>query len=95
MSEKHYRYMGVKPFEAANRSIFFGRVEDIEGLYNLILSEKLVVLFGKSGYGKSSLLNAGVLPLFQEEEENERRAIVVEVRLGINFRENHHPMLLL
>lgn len=82
MSEKTYRYMGVKPFEATNRTIFFGRDEDIEGLFNLILSEKLVVLFGKSGYGKSSLLNAGVLPLFQEEEEEERRAIVVEVRLG-------------
>lgn len=74
--------MGVKPFEATNRSIFFGRDEDIEGLFNLILSEKLVVLFGKSGYGKSSLLNAGVLPLFQEEEEADRRARVVEVRLG-------------
>lgn len=82
MSEKQYRYMGVKPFEASNRAIFFGREADIEGLYNLILSEKLVVLFGKSGYGKSSLLNAGVLPLFQEAEENERRANVVEVRLG-------------
>lgn len=82
MSERHYRYMGVKPFEATDRSIFFGREEDIEGLFNLILSEKLVVLFGKSGYGKSSLLNAGVLPLFQEEEDTERRAIVVEVRLG-------------
>ncbi|MEQ1745179.1 MAG: hypothetical protein ABMA02_07135 [Saprospiraceae bacterium] len=86
MNEKHYRYMGVKPFEAANRTIFFGRDEDIEGLFNLILSEKLVVLFGKSGYGKSSLLNAGVLPLFQEEEEAERRAVVVEVRLGTHTK---------
>ncbi|MBK8429294.1 MAG: hypothetical protein IPL27_26570 [Lewinellaceae bacterium] len=70
--------MGVKTLEAANRAIFFGRDEDIEGLFNLILSQKLVVLFGKSGYGKSSLLNAGVLPLFQEAEEAEHRAIVVE-----------------
>lgn len=82
MPKTLYRYMGVKPFEATNRSIFFGREEDIEGLFNLILSEKLVVLFGKSGYGKSSLLNAGVLPLFQEMEEEERRAVVVEVRFG-------------
>ena len=36
MSEKNYRYMGVKPFEAVNRSIFFGRDEDIEGLFTLI-----------------------------------------------------------
>lgn len=93
MSEKQFRYMGVKPFEAANRAIFFGRDEDIEGLYNLILSEKLVVLFGKSGYGKSSLLNAGVLPLFQEEEEEERRAIVVEVRLGTFVQGQTRPPL--
>lgn len=93
MSEKQFRYMGVKPFEAANRAIFFGRDEDIEGLYNLILSEKLVVLFGKSGYGKSSLLNAGVLPLFQEEEEEERRAIVVEVRLGTYVKDQTRPPL--
>ncbi len=93
MTEKHYRYMGVKPFEAANRTIFFGRDEDIEGLFNLILSEKLVVLFGKSGYGKSSLLNAGVLPLFQEEEEPERKAVVVEVRLGTYVKDQARPPL--
>jgi len=93
MREKQYRYMGVKPFEAANRSLFFGRDEDIEGLFNLIFSEKLVVLFGKSGYGKSSLLNAGVLPLFQEEEEEERRAIVVEVRLGTYVKDQSRTPL--
>lgn len=87
MRKKHYRYMGVKPFEATDRTTFFGRDHDIEGLFNLILSEKLVVLFGKSGYGKSSLLNAGVLPLFQEEEEDDRRAVVVEVRLGTHVKD--------
>ena len=80
--------MGVKPFEATNRAIFYGRDEDIDSLYNLILCEKLTVLFGKSGYGKSSLLNAGVLPLFRKEmnEDNEDKAkyyaTVIEVRLG-------------
>lgn len=82
MAEKIFRYMGVKPFDAVNRNIFFGRDEDIEGLFTLILAEKSVVLFGKSGYGKSSLLNAGVLPLFQEEAELARRAIVIEARFG-------------
>jgi hypothetical protein len=84
-----YRYMGVKPFEASNRAIFYGRDTDIESLYNLILSEKLVVLFGKSGYGKSSLLNAGVLPLFRKgnchadvDDENAYHSTIIEVRLG-------------
>ncbi|MBK7871945.1 MAG: SUMF1/EgtB/PvdO family nonheme iron enzyme [Saprospiraceae bacterium] len=60
-----YRYPGVKPFETSDRHIFFGRDQDIADLYDLLVLEKLVVLFGKSGYGKSSLLNAGILPKFQ------------------------------
>jgi predicted nucleic acid-binding Zn ribbon protein len=70
------RYPGVKPFETAERGLFFGRDRDIEDLLDLIWLEKLVVLFGKSGYGKSSLLNAGILP------EIEREAVPVVVRLG-------------
>lgn len=60
-----YRYPGVKPFETSDRHIFFGRDQDIADLYDLLVLEKLVVLFGKSGYGKSSILNAGILPKFQ------------------------------
>jgi hypothetical protein len=59
------RYPGVKPFERSEKDLFFGRDPDIEQLYELILLEKLVTLFGKSGYGKSSLLNAGILPRFE------------------------------
>lgn len=59
------RYPGVKPFERSEKNIFFGRDRDIENLYELILLEKLVTLFGRSGYGKSSLLNAGILPRFE------------------------------
>jgi len=63
---KQNRYPGVKPFERDEKDIFFGRGQDINNLYELILLEKLSVLFGKSGYGKSSLLNAGILPRFEE-----------------------------
>ncbi|MCC7246107.1 MAG: hypothetical protein IT269_10530 [Saprospiraceae bacterium] len=70
------RYPGVKPFETSERDLFFGRDRDIEDLLDLIWLEKLVVLFGKSGYGKSSLINAGMLP------EIEREAVPVVVRLG-------------
>lgn len=70
------RYPGVKPFETAERDLFFGRARDIEDLLDLVWLEKLVVLFGKSGYGKSSLINAGLLP------EIEREAISIVVRFG-------------
>ena len=56
------RYPGVKPFATTEQELFFGRDRDIEDLWNLLWLSKLVVLFGKSGYGKSSLINAGILP---------------------------------
>ena len=73
---QHKRYPGVKPFETSERALFFGRDRDIEDLLDLVWLEKLVVLFGKSGYGKSSLINAGILP------EIEQEAVPIIVRLG-------------
>ncbi|MCL6257469.1 hypothetical protein M3O96_00095 [Aquiflexum sp. TKW24L] len=66
--EKQYRYPGTRPFQEDDRNLFFGRNEDIEKLTELIVLEKMVVLFSKSGYGKSSLLNAGVIPKLKEVE---------------------------
>jgi hypothetical protein len=84
MSQKHnHRYPGVQPFSKGQAHLFFGRDEDIERLFDLILLEKLVVLFGKSGYGKSSLLNAGVLPLLDKEtEKGGRKYLPVPVRFN-------------
>lgn len=63
------RYPGVKPFTSAERELFFGREKDIEDFYSLLFIKQSVVLYGKSGYGKSSLLSAGVIPRLQEEGE--------------------------
>jgi hypothetical protein len=57
-----YRYPGVKPFEAEDAKLFFGRERDCSDLYDIMCREKLVVLFAKSGYGKSSLIKAGLMP---------------------------------
>lgn len=62
-----YRYPGVQPFRTAQSEVFYGRDQEIQELYRLIKHETLVVLYGKSGLGKSSLLNAGILPRCQKE----------------------------
>ncbi|MCU0470765.1 MAG: hypothetical protein MUF58_19435 [Arcicella sp.] len=61
------RYPGVKPFVTEQKELFFGRENDINDLFDLILARQMVILYGKSGFGKSSLINAGIIPKLQAE----------------------------
>jgi len=62
-----YRYPGIQSFSQEDEALFFGRAQDAEKLYRLLRLEQMVVLYGKSGYGKSSLLQAAVLPRLKRE----------------------------
>ncbi|HMX41038.1 MAG TPA: hypothetical protein PKD78_11945, partial [Saprospiraceae bacterium] len=62
------RYPGLKPFERSQSSVFHGRGEDVKRLSDLILRERVVVLFSKSGIGKTSLLQAGVAPELERQD---------------------------
>lgn len=79
------RYPGIQPFSREYKDVFFGRNRDIETLSKLINVNKLTVLHGKSGLGKSSLLNAGIIPKL-EGNDGYRTMIV---RFGAYNRE--HP----
>ncbi|MEO1259688.1 MAG: hypothetical protein AAFZ15_12865 [Bacteroidota bacterium] len=61
-TEKRHRYPGPQPFSSADQDLFYGRAKAIRELYRLIQLEQLIVLYAKSGLGKSSLLNAGIVP---------------------------------
>jgi len=81
--EKSYRYPGVQPFSSDQQRIFFGRQDDTQRLLSLMLQERLCVLFGKSGHGKSSLLNAGIIPALAEKgKKGNRRYVPVTVRFN-------------
>jgi hypothetical protein len=60
------RYPGPMPFSYDDRSLFFGRDAEIDYLTTLIINNQITILHGKSGYGKSSLLNAGIIPSLLE-----------------------------
>jgi formylglycine-generating enzyme required for sulfatase activity len=62
-TELRTRYPGLASFTTAQKDLFFGRKQETRDLFNLISVERTVVLFSKSGYGKTSLLQAGVMPL--------------------------------
>jgi hypothetical protein len=62
------RYKGTAPFQfnALDRRTFFGREHETRSLLSFVLAERLVVVFGKSGTGKSSLINAGLMEPLRE-----------------------------
>lgn len=65
--------------ETAKRKLkFCGRDDDSYDVARLIMGNIFVTLYGKSGIGKTSLLNAGVFPVLREEEY-----IPLILRLGI------------
>lgn len=64
----NYRYPGIHSFTAADANIFFGRENEAKELLRLVALNDVVVLFSKSGSGKTSLLQAGIGPKLQEQQ---------------------------
>ena len=53
-------YVGLAPYTEQDVRFFFGREVDTEVITSNLRAAKLTLLYGGSGVGKSSLLNAGV-----------------------------------
>jgi len=58
---------GLATYDEKSQDFFFGREEETEELLRLIRLSPLTVLYGKSGLGKSSLLQAGLFPKLRQE----------------------------
>lgn len=56
------RYPGAHPFtdDPLSRRLFQGRDQESLAVINMVLAHRLMVIFARSGIGKTSLLNAGV-----------------------------------
>jgi hypothetical protein len=60
-------FIGLKAYSEADAASFFGRDQEADQLYRMIKTHTLTSVFGKSGTGKTSLLNAGVFPKLRED----------------------------
>lgn len=62
--EEDNPFVGPRPFEydLRERRLFHGRTRDASTLESLIRSHPIVLLYAPSGAGKTSLLNAAVIP---------------------------------
>lgn len=66
-------YRGVHPFRYVDEQYFFGREIVVEDLLIEISLYRLVLLFGESGAGKSSIINAGLIPALKKRGFNPER----------------------
>ena len=55
-------YKGLQAYSEDDGAIFFGRGQESIQLANRVLANRLTILYGESGVGKSSLLRAGLGP---------------------------------
>ena len=60
-------YKELQSFTESDKEYFFGRKHEAEELLNNINKYNIVGLFGESGTGKTSLINAGIIPKFKIE----------------------------
>ena len=58
---------GLVTYSEAEQRYFQGRNEETDELFRMVMRARLTVLFGLSGLGKSSLLQAGLFPVLRQE----------------------------
>jgi tetratricopeptide (TPR) repeat protein len=63
-------YLGTRPFLLADHDRFFGRGTDSKTLLELWQDNRITLLTGPAGSGKTSLLNAGIFPLLKQDRTN-------------------------
>ena len=66
-SPLHLPYRGAEPFRGEDSPWFFGRKEILHRLQSMLTVRPLIVLVGAPSSGKSSLIDAGLIPLLGPE----------------------------
>lgn len=60
-------YVGPRPFETRDEDRFFGRDREATTIMHLTLAHRYVLLYAASGAGKTSLVNAKLIPLLKNK----------------------------
>lgn len=74
-------YKFLSPYTAKDRTLFKGRQEEIHQVLSQVGEQRLVVLYGENGVGKTSLLAAGVIP-----------ELILSGALAVHVRDYSQPL---
>jgi uncharacterized protein YjbI with pentapeptide repeats len=75
-------YKGLEAFTEADAGNFYGREETIEQYAKLVATTPLVPIIGASGRGKSSLVQAGLIPYLKQDTASDWQ--ILTMRPGRN-----------
>ncbi len=65
---KKYPFKFLDSYNREDRGIFFGRNEEIAALYEMVFQSTIILVYGASGTGKTSLINCGLAGKFQPHD---------------------------
>jgi len=81
MQKSPYKFLDS--YSREDRDIFFGRDKEIEELHSRVFESRIIVVYGTSGTGKSSLINCGLANKFNDSDW-----LPVNVRRGQNINQS-------
>lgn len=77
---KRYPFKFLNSYDSNDTDIFFGRDEEIEELYQMVFQTDILLVYGASGTGKTSLINCGLASRFQSHDW-----LALNIRRGQNI----------
>ncbi|HMG15822.1 MAG TPA: ATP-binding protein, partial [Saprospiraceae bacterium] len=79
-------YKGLFQYTSKDEAYFFGREKETIDLMEMIKNNQLVILYGESGTGKTSLINAKLFPEL-------KRKYYFPIYIRLNFLNNVDPLI--
>lgn len=94
-------FRGLNKYTREDAKVFFGRAHEIRTLFNLVnqeTSNAILLFYGQSGAGKSSLIYAGLLPRLEEswriQTVRKDHEQLIHQELSLYQEQNFPPTLL-
>jgi L-alanine-DL-glutamate epimerase-like enolase superfamily enzyme len=86
MSNTPFKFLDS--YTKEDKDIFFGRESEVEEIYTKIFQRKILLVYGASGTGKSSLISCGLANKFQDTDW-----LPVNVRRGLEISDSLRQQL--
>ncbi|MFN0215047.1 MAG: ATP-binding protein, partial [Saprospiraceae bacterium] len=78
--QKRYPFKFLDAYTREDSDIFFGREQEVNELYEMAFQTDLLLVFGASGTGKTSLIQCGLASKFQSHDW-----LALNIRRGSNL----------